>query len=63
MGKRYVVTMTKAERGTLEELIVTGKAAARKFTTPPSPWFVTSSTPTALMLFMKPLFRRKQHVS
>jgi transposase len=32
MGKRYVVTMTKAERGTLEELIGTGKAAARKFT-------------------------------
>lgn len=32
MGKRYVVTMTKAEHGTLEELIGTGKAAARKFT-------------------------------
>lgn len=32
MGKRYVVTMTKAERGTLEELFKTGKAAARKLT-------------------------------
>ncbi len=32
MGKRYVVTMTKAERGMLEELIGTGKAAARKLT-------------------------------
>jgi transposase len=32
MGKRYVVTMTKAERGMLEELIGAGKAAARKLT-------------------------------
>jgi transposase len=32
MGKRYVVTMTKDERAMLEELINTGKAAARKLT-------------------------------
>jgi transposase len=32
MGKRYVATMTKAERGMLEELISAGKAAARKLT-------------------------------